>query len=183
MKSKPLLCTLLLLTVLHCTVFAAQEELQVGAPAPQIDLPDLQGKEFELQNLSGECKAVVVLFWGVWCPYCRELMVRLNSIYDRLQREHVEVVAVSMRESPHKVALFTNMLKPDFPILVDEWAKLQTPYKIRDVPRVVVMDRNLVVLDTRITTSTQTMEEMIESALQDKVSQRDSSNNTTANKQ
>jgi len=160
-----LLFGLLLLASLQSPGHAAMREMEVGEAAPEIRLPDMQGHEFALESLQGKCNAVVVLFWGVWCPYCRELMVQLNRNYEELREHGVEVVAVSMRESPHKVGLFVSQLKPGFPVLVDEWATLKGPYLIKDVPRLVVMDQDLVVMDTRITTSAATMKEMIQGAL------------------
>lgn len=168
MKRSPILCSVLLLVLagMGGRAFAAPDDLEVGAEAPQILLPDLQGGTFDLKALQGEYKAVVVLFWGVWCPYCRELMVTLKNMYDELRQQGLQVIAVSMRESPHKVRLFVSKLKPDFPVLVDEWAELKDSYLIRDVPRVVIMNKDLIVEATKITTSVTTMQQMVAKAIE-----------------
>lgn len=165
MKLSWLLSSLLLLA-LAPPLAGAVQTLEVGAPAPPIELPDLGGEIYDLQAHAGEYKAVVVLFWGVWCPYCRELMVNLKKMYAELKEQGLEVLAVSMRESPHKVRLFADKLKPGFPVLVDEWASLKDAYHIRDVPRVVIMNRDLQVQATRITTSVETMKKMVQAAMQ-----------------
>lgn len=151
-----------------CLAFPVQAEpvsLEAGRPAPLFRLPDLDGREFSLETLAGDERVVVILFWGVWCPFCREIMVRLRDLYVELHPEGLEILTVSMREAPHKVRLFTDKLSPAFRVLVDEWAELQKPYEIRDVPRIVILDGDLTVLATRITTSMPIMENMIREAM------------------
>lgn len=138
--------------------------LEAGRPAPLFRLPDLQDREFSLESLTGKQRIVVILFWGVWCPFCREIMVRLRDLYPELHPEGLEIVAVSMRESPRKVRMFIDKLRPAYPVLVDEWAELQESYEIKDVPRIVILDGDLTVLATRITTCAETMETMIRKA-------------------
>lgn len=153
---------LLILAVSVATPGSAEpDQLQAGQPAPLFRLPDLHDREFSLVNLAGEQRVVVLLFWGVWCPFCREIMVRLRDLHVELHPEGLEIVTISMRESRNKIRMFIDMLRPAYLVLVDEWAETQEPYAIRDVPRIVVLDGDLTVLATRITTSMPVMENLI----------------------
>lgn len=158
---------LLLILAFFPTIPAYAEPgyLESGRPAPQFRLPDLQEREFALESLAGEQRVVVLMFWGVWCPFCREIMVRLRDLYVELHPEGLEIVTISMREAPNKVRMFIDMLRPAYVVLVDQWAETQEPYVIRDVPRIVILDGDLKVLATRITTSMPLMEEMIRQAV------------------
>ncbi len=155
----------MLLAVLLCNitgaVLAGSSRLENGQPAPKFSLPDLNGQLYGLDEVAANSEYVVLLFWGVWCPFCREIMVRLRNVYAEMHHLGLEIITISMRENPHKVRLFVTKLQPDYLVLVDEWATLQEPYAIRDVPRIVILNSDLTVLATRITTSMPIMEEMI----------------------
>lgn len=157
-----------LLACLALPVLAAPSDdpsCLVGEPAPVIELPDINGKTFRLADHVDDEAALLIVFWGVWCPYCREIMVRLTDEYAALEQRGLEVVAISMRESRSKVALFIDKLEPAFPVLIDEWASLKESYFIRDVPLALILDRDHTVQAAAITTSAEKVWSMIEQAL------------------
>jgi len=140
----------------HCTV---------GQPAPDFTLPDINGDDLHLADLSGRYRSTLILFWGIWCPYCREIMVQLKARYPELRAQGMEVIAVSIRESGAKVSLFVDKLNPEFSVLIDEWASLKDSYAIRDVPLAVILDQDQVVRAAVITTSAETIQSLIDQAL------------------
>lgn len=56
---------------LESGVEAEEEGLPVGEPAPDLELPDLEGRTVALRDLRGE--ETVVLFWNPGCGFCRSL--------------------------------------------------------------------------------------------------------------
>ncbi len=152
---------ILLLTANDCA--AGNHSIEVGAKAPNFTLPNLEGKDVNLEQLISNKKYSLILIWGVWCPYCRAIIVDLKQSAADYKKSGVQLVAVSIGESSFKVSIFINQLQPGFPVLVDEWASLKEPYLVKDVPRIVLLDQKGIVRHTSITTSIEEIRILLES--------------------
>ena len=101
----------LALAVLALPVAARAQDLgiEVGAQAPAVKVHTLDGKEVDLAAQYTGKTPVVMEFWAIWCPVCKELeptMLAAAKKYDK-QVKFVGV-AVSVNESPDKVKLFVE---------------------------------------------------------------------------
>lgn len=76
---------------------AARPELEVGRPAPDFTLKDINGEEFRLSALFGRGKYVVVDFWGSWCSWCIREFPTLEE-YCRRYGERLEIVGVACND-------------------------------------------------------------------------------------
>ncbi len=56
-----------------------KERAEVGFPAPDFSLLDLNGTSVKLSELRGK-KAVFLDFWASWCPSCQEEMPTLEQL-------------------------------------------------------------------------------------------------------
>ena len=144
---------------------AAESVITKGEKAPDFTLPDLNGLKYTLSSHIGEQKLSLILIWGVWCPYCRAIMVMLKNEYAKLHGQGMQIITISIRESPSKVGLFINKLAPGFVVLVDEWGALKDPYQIKDVPRIVILNRDREVEAMAITTSAKMVNNMIKTTI------------------
>jgi thiol-disulfide isomerase/thioredoxin len=62
----------------HATqAVAGPEDSKVGEPAPEVRLPDLEGKEVGLEDFKGE--ETLVLFWSPECGFCQEMLPELKE--------------------------------------------------------------------------------------------------------
>lgn len=61
------------------------EGVTLGRPAPEFDLPTMDGSRVRLADLRG--KVVIVNFWNSWCIPCREEHPALVSFYERHRDE------------------------------------------------------------------------------------------------
>jgi thiol-disulfide isomerase/thioredoxin len=82
--------------------------LAVGSTAPSAKVYTLDGKESDLAQYIGKTP-VVMEFWAVWCPNCKELEPTLVSAAKKYGKQVKFVgVAVSANESPAAVQTFVQ---------------------------------------------------------------------------
>ncbi|KAF0198751.1 MAG: alkyl hydroperoxide reductase [Bacteroidetes bacterium] len=71
-----------------------EKELQPGKPAPEINLPDMDGKPVKLSSLRG--KIVMIDFWASWCSPCRRENPEVVRIYNRFKDKGFDIYGVSL---------------------------------------------------------------------------------------
>jgi thiol-disulfide isomerase/thioredoxin len=65
-----------------------------GKPAPEIRLPDLQGKLVNLSSFRG--KYVLVDFWASWCAPCRRENPNIVQVYNQFKDKNFAILGVSL---------------------------------------------------------------------------------------
>lgn len=72
------------------------KKLDVGLPAPQFSLPDVEGKEYPLDSFKG--KYVLIDFWASWCAACRAQNPFMKRAYEATKDKNIEFVSISLDE-------------------------------------------------------------------------------------
>jgi peroxiredoxin len=75
-------------------------EIAVGQPAPDIALPNPDGKVYKLSDLKG--KIVLLDFWASWCGPCRRANPSVVSLYNRFKSKGFVVFNVSLDKDKQK---------------------------------------------------------------------------------
>jgi peroxiredoxin len=91
---------------------------QVGEQAPQITLPGVDGKPFDVSTLLAKGPVVVTFYRGGWCPYCNLELRAYQNLLPKLRAAGASLVAISP-EKPDDTVTTAEKNALTFPVLSD----------------------------------------------------------------
>ncbi|PWW05590.1 peroxiredoxin [Paenibacillus cellulosilyticus] len=115
------------------TLFASDDgRPEVGGAAPNFTLLDLDGQSHQLADYQG--KAVVINFWGSFCPPCVTEMPEFQRMYDKYKDKSFEVLAINLSEDDLTVNNFVKERSLNYPILRDANRVIERRYGLSQYP-------------------------------------------------
>lgn len=134
------------------------KKLEPGEKAPTFTLPDLNGLEVSLDDLSRKRDVVLIDFWASWCGPCIEQFPALKRLHSEYYDDGFEIVSISVDKEhdswinsseKHKLP-WTNLGE-----ITTEGTKGPTPrtYGVSGIPRSFLIDTQGCILHTDIDTS------------------------------
>lgn len=94
------------------------ETEMIGQPAPEFELPDLQGKMVSLSSFQGQF--VVIHIATTWCPFCNAEAPYLEQLSQEYKDKNVRVLIIDVKEPGELVkAKLKDKFNLSFPVLLD----------------------------------------------------------------
>ncbi len=124
--------------------------LKPGMPAPEVSLPNADGKEIKLSSTQG--KLTLVYFWSSWNALCRQTNMNLASIYTTYHDRGFEIYAVSI-DSDADLWKKSYMLDKAYWIQVNDPKGLESDYcriyAVKAIPMLILVgkDGNIIARD------------------------------------
>jgi len=109
--------------------------LPVGEPAPDWQLSDAEGKVHSLSEYRG--KVVVMDFWATWCGPCKEVMPRMQKLYEKYKDQGVVVFGVNSWEKKDPLELMKQKRYSYGLLLKGE--QIAEAYRVTSLPAVYMI--------------------------------------------
>jgi peroxiredoxin len=133
---------LLLVSGLQVSGLRAQEGgPSVGARAPVVQVPDLNGKPVDLGQYLGR-RPVFLEWWATWCEQCEALLPRVRAARAQVgDRVAFFGINVAVNQSPERVRRFLEKTEVPYQTLYDEEGVSTRAYAAPATSYVVIVDR------------------------------------------
>ena len=116
---------------------------EVGRPAPDFTLTDLEGNSVTLSDFRG--KVVFINFWATWCPPCRAEMPDMEAIYQEYKSKDVVVIGVDLLEDENEVRQYVQQGGFSWTFVIDTTGAVATNYGITAIPTSLFLDKEGVI--------------------------------------
>jgi thiol-disulfide isomerase/thioredoxin len=124
------------------TRFERQQEV------PNFALHDPTGRRFELGDVTGRNRVVLVTFWASWCAPCRLELSHLEQLYRDKRARGFEILAVNEDEDRDAMNRYLTQTSLSFPVLLDRRGRLAHHFGVKGFPTTILIDRNRRVLQS-----------------------------------
>jgi cytochrome c biogenesis protein CcmG/thiol:disulfide interchange protein DsbE len=110
-------------------------------PAPEFELPPLEGGGDEVSLSDYRGRVVVLNFWASWCDPCREESPLLDRWHARLERRGGLVLGVDVLDVADDAREFVEEFELDYPQIRDGGGGVLEDYGVIAYPETFVIDR------------------------------------------
>jgi thiol-disulfide isomerase/thioredoxin len=106
--------------------------------APDFSLVTIDGRHLALEDLRG--KAVLLDFWGTWCPPCRAATPDLVRLRKKMAERPFVVIGISSDRDEQVLREYVEKNKMDWPQFFDGRREIQRLFNVNVFPTYVLID-------------------------------------------
>lgn len=135
-----LFSTAVLAAVFGCSSHTSLPQLEVGLPAPSLELATATGGDtLTIESLKGEI--VVLNFWSTSCAVCLQELGDLKEIHESGK---AKVVGIALDEDGQRVRNVIDKRSIDYPVLLGDQETFER-FDGFSIPYTLIIDRSQVV--------------------------------------
>jgi peroxiredoxin len=113
--------------------------MEINHPAPDFELPDLDGRLHHLSDYHG--RIVIINFWSCECPHSERTDKAIMAMFVQWH-DDVTMLSIASNRSENAEALITAAKSRQLPsVLVDAQCFVADMYEAQTTPHVFVIDR------------------------------------------
>lgn len=116
---------------------------QIGLPSPETQGTTARGESIDLADMRGD--VVLVDFWATWCGACLRELPRIASLQEKYADQGLRVLGISGDLRAEDLLRYEEKNNLPFPSIHDPDGKLFSRWAVRNLPTLVVVDREGVV--------------------------------------
>ncbi len=112
-----------------------------GNPAPDFQLPDINGFNYRLSDFAG--RVVVLNFWASWCTPCKVEMPAFQSAAGEYSIDEVIFLGINVTNQDELVNVLAFLEKNGitFPVLLDQAGSTSNLYQVFSMPTTYFIDK------------------------------------------
>jgi thiol-disulfide isomerase/thioredoxin len=138
--------------------------LAMGEVAPDWNLNDPAGQTHTLSEYRG--KVIVMDFWATWCEPCKEIMPRMEKLYERYRDKDVVVFGINSWEQKDAVA-FMQKKRFAYPLLL-KGEQIADSYRVTILPSIYMIGFDGRIIYSYVGVDHQDFAELIEKYLKER---------------
>jgi cytochrome c biogenesis protein CcmG, thiol:disulfide interchange protein DsbE len=125
-------------TLTGCGPQATQPQAGTGAPAFPVERVDGTQARFP-DDYRG--RVVALRFWADWCPFCKDEMQAIETVYRRQRDAGLAVLALNVGQSREAAERFARGLGISYEVALDPDAEVSARYGVVGLPLTYFIDR------------------------------------------
>ena len=127
-----------------------QSVIEIGKPAPDFSLKNIDGKEIHLSDFAG--KPVMINFWATWCPPCQKEMPEIKKFYENNKASGLVVLSINATSQDNIDNVKETIQKDQltFPVLLDESGQVAWQYQLNGLPTSFFIDSQGIIREIQV---------------------------------
>jgi thiol-disulfide isomerase/thioredoxin len=122
-------------------------KIEVGKQLPTFSFPTIDEKEHSIEEFIG--KPLIINFWGINCPPCREEFPEFVKFYEKYKGEGLEIITLNVDSSLDQQRKFLEHQEMPWIVGSDD-SELFRKWNYRFIPTSIVVDPTGTIVDEHV---------------------------------